>query len=153
MSLEGGCSPKSLKSTKTYTLPFQTNRLLQTDQLCFVQDSLFPEYNEDHLHSFPRRREKGRVSAEGKISFHSKTRADDLHAGSRMKEYCKLDRVSALDLSKLALFHIRESQGTRAAAAKPALSPCRSEIHLISPLCQPANGALQAESQAGFPSS
>lgn len=146
-SLKGGCSPKWLKSTKPYTLPFQI------DQLCFVHDFLFPEYNEDLLHCFPGRAEKGRVSTEGKIPFPPKTRDDDFHAGNRTKEYFQLDRVSARDLSKLALFHIQESQGPHAAAGKQTLSPRRPKIHLNSPPFQPAHGALQAESQAGFPSS
>lgn len=62
-----------------------------------------------------------------------------------MKEYYKLDVVSDLVLSMLALFRIQESQGTHAAAAKQTLSPHRPEIHLISPPFQPANEALQAE--------
>lgn len=146
--LQSGENPQK----HTLFLSNLTKRLLQPDQLCFVWDFLFPEYNKDDLHCFPRRAEKRQFLQRQKIPFHPKTRADDLHAGSGMKEYCKLDRVSALDLSKLALFHIWDSQGTRAAAAKQTLSPRRPEIHLISSHFQPANGALQAESQAGFPS-
>jgi len=67
-------------------------------QQCFVSGFLFPEYNEDLFHCFAGRAEKGRVSAEGKILFHPKTRVNDLHTGSRKKEYCKLERVSALFL-------------------------------------------------------
>lgn len=132
------------------------NRLLQIDQfvcvcMCVcVQDFLFPEYNKGIFHCFPERPEKHRVCTEGKIPFHPKTRADNKNSGSRMKNYCKLDRFSALALLKLALFHIRGSQGTRAATAKQMLSQYRPEIHLISPPFQPANDALQAESQATF---
>lgn len=130
------------------------NRLLQIDQfvcVCVcVQDFLFPEYNKGIFHCFPERPEKHRVCTEGKIPFHPKTGADNLNSGSRMKNYCKLDRFSVLALSKLAVFHIRGSQETRAATAKQMLSQYRPEIHLISPPFQPANDALQAESQATF---
>lgn len=148
--LQSGWNPKK----PILFLSKLTNGLLQTEQLCFVRDFLLLEYKEDIPCCFPGRSEKGRISSEGKIPFHPEPRGDDLQAGSSMKEWCKLGRVSALDLSKLALFHIWESQGAQAAAAaaKQSLSPRRPEIQLISPRFQPANGALQAESRGGFPS-
>lgn len=58
------------------------------------------------------------VSTEGKVCFHTKTRADGLSAGSTMKEHWKLGRVSTVALSELAPFLTQESQGTCVAAKR-----------------------------------
>lgn len=102
--LESGCSPNW--APQKQTLHFQTNWLLQIPQLCFAQGFLFSE-------DLSGRAETPWAPAEGKIPLHPKSRAGDLHAGSRAWH----SQAGLLLFPKSALFHIQHSHRTRAAAA------------------------------------